>query len=203
MTAGMDASCEKICACINTAPPRKVPLTFPARYTIAFSDCACEGIDHDHVTCGAVVHEVGKPGTWWFHLVIPKALVEYWKGAGDKSQVIAEAELFPIIVVRHMLVASEDLTLLVHYVDNDGVSDSLIKGFSNVGALQEMLHTYVGQEVALSVVSWIARVPSPSNPADSPSRTNKPQDDGYDRGVDRSFEALIWAAALTNSYCAP
>ena len=53
-----------------------------------------------------------------------------------------------------MIRPCEQLRLLVQYVDNDGVSDSLIKGFSNVLALQFLLREYVQQEVSLSAVSW-------------------------------------------------
>jgi hypothetical protein len=199
ITEVMDEACSRICSCINKAPLRKVPLTFPQLYTIIFTDGACEGLEHDYVTCGAVVHEVGNPGTWHFHLVVPQTLVAYWKTKGDKEQVISEAELFPVLIVRSMLEASAVLSLLVLYIDNDGVGDSLIKGFSNVACLQSMLRTYVDQELALSVVSYVARVPSPSNPADAPSRSSLPCNDGYDRGIDRSLEALIWDASYTSS----
>jgi hypothetical protein len=196
-TAAMDESCCLLCSCINTALPRRIPLSFDPLYTIAFTDGACEGAELGLVTCGAVVHEIGIAGTWWFHLRVPDDLVSYWKSSGDKQQVIAEAELFPIIVAREMIRPCEQLRLLVQYVDNDGVSDSLIKGFSNVLALQFLLREYVQQEVSLSAVSWVARVPSPSNPADAPSRSHVCCNDGYDRGLDRSIEALIICARIS------
>ena len=196
-TSAMDEACSLLCSCINSALPRRIPLSFDPRYSIAFTDGACEGAERGLVTCGAVVHEIGLAGTWWFHLRISDDLVAHWKKTGDKQQVIAEAELFPIIVAREMMQSGDQLRLLVHYVDNDGVSDSLIKGFSNVLALQFLLHEYVQQEVSLSAVSWVARVPSPSNPADAPSRSHVYCNDGYDRGLDRSIEALLICASIS------
>ena len=146
------------------------------------------------------MHEIGKAGTWNFHVPILNDLVAHWKRTADKEQVIAEAELFPVLIVRHMLEPCASLSLLVHYVDNDGVGDSLIKGFSNIQSLQNMLHTDVSQELKLSVVSYIGRVPSLSNPADAPSRSSLPCNDGYDKGTDRSLEALIWAADLSADF---
>ena len=104
--------------------------------------------------------------------------------------------MLPVIIVREMLERNVELSLLVQYVDNDGVTDALVKGFSNVLALQTMLHEFVKQEVKLSSVTWTARVPSASNPADAPSRSSIVCKDGYDRGLDRSIEALVWASAL-------
>ena len=155
------------------------------------------------------------------------ALLEgHWRQTtGDKQQVIAEAELFPVLVCRAMLSVRAEMTLIVHYVDNDVVSDSLLKGASAVSRLRDMLHEYAlqelrfsmvswiasvasasnpgdgpsrsSQESRFSLVSWIARVASASNPGDGPSRSSQVQQDGLDRGLDRSTEALVVAQSLT------
>ena len=95
-----------------------------------------------------------------------------------------------------MLAAHPEMTLIVHYVDNDGVNDSLDKGTSPVASLREMLHQYALQELRFHLVSWVARVASASNPGDAPSRTASVQNDGLDRGLDRSVEAVVVSQAL-------
>ena len=58
-----------------------------------------------------------------------------------------------------------------HHVDNDGVSDALVKGSSSVSSLRDMLHEYALQESRFSLISWVARVASSSSPGDCPSRS--------------------------------
>jgi hypothetical protein len=74
--------------------------------------------------------------------------------------VIAKAELFPVLVCRATLSIHPAMTLMVHYFDNDGVSDSPVKGTSAISSLRDMLHEYALQELHFSLVSWIARVAS-------------------------------------------
>jgi len=104
-------------------------------------------------------------------------------------QVIAESEMLPVIIAREMLGTCVSSRLVVHYVDNDGVTDALIRGFSGTFCLRSMLELYIRQECALGLISWVTRVPSPSNPADGPSRLELPFKDSLDRGTDRTKEA--------------
>ena len=188
---------ELVCRALENSKPRRIPLQFPVNNILTFTDGACEGEQFSHVTAGASIVEPGPAGKWWFHIVVPAQLAESWRDTGDKQRVIAEAELFPVLVCRAMLSVHPEMTLIVHYVDNDGVSDSLVKGTSAVSSLRDMLHEYALQELRFSLVSWIARVASASNPGDGPSRSSQVQQDGLDRGLDRSTEALVVAQSLT------
>ena len=187
---------ELVCKALEASTPRRIPLQFPANNIVTFSDGACEGENYSNVTAGASVVEPGVAGRWWFHIAVPELLAQSWRDSGDKLQVIAEAKLFPVLICRAMLAVHPVMTLIVHYVDNDGVNDSLVKGTSVVASLRGMLHEYALQELRFNLVSWIARVASASNPGDAPSRTASAQSDGLDRGLDRSAEARIVSLAL-------
>ena len=185
-----------ICAALAVAKPRRIPLHFPSQNIITFSDGACEGESFSHVTSGASVIEPGPAGNWWFHFEVPEELAHSWRVSGSKSQVIAEAEMFPVLVCRAMFAVRGVTVLAVHYVDNDGVADGLIRGMSPIVSLRDMLYEYALQESDRNIVSWIARVASASNPGDAPSRMSVILDDGLDRGLDRSTEAKEVARAL-------
>ena len=188
---------ELACRALEASTPRRVPLQFPANNMLTFTDRACEGERFvSNVTAGASVVEPGVAGRWWFHFVVPEMLAQSWRDSGNKLQVIAETELFPVLICRAMLAVHPVMTLIAHYVDNDGVNDSLVKGTSVVSSLRDMLHEYALQELRLNLVSWIARVASASNPGDAPSRTASAQSDGLDRGLDRSAEARVVSLAL-------
>ena len=169
--------------------------TFQHR-TLLPSDGACEGETFSEVTAGASVIEPGSPGSWWFHISVPEDLAESWRNSANKQQVIAEAELFPVLLCRAMAVKPLKTMLAVHYVDNDGVADGLIRGMSPVESLRDMLYEFALQESACNFISWIARVASASNPGDALSRTKVMPEDGLDRGFDRSAEALTVSNTL-------
>lgn len=97
--------------------------------------------------------------------------------------------MLPVIIARYIVGKDKAFRLVIHFVDNDGVSDALIKGFSRTESLRRMLRKYIEQECESSLCSWIGRVPSPSNPADAPSRLLSYFSDGLDRGLDVSSKA--------------
>ena len=187
---------EFVCSALSSAEPRRIPLHFPAQNFVTFTDGACEGENFSLVTAGASVIEPGVPGSWWFHISVPEVLAESWRNSGNKLQVIAETELFPVLVCRAMASKPLKTMLAVHYVDNDGVADGLIRGMSPVESLRDMLYEFALQESACNFISWIARVASASNPGDAPSRTKVMPEDGLDRGFDRSAEALTVSNTL-------
>jgi hypothetical protein len=126
----------------------------------------------------------------WFSLDIPAAMTLWWQQEDSKLQVVAESELLPVIIARELVTPASPVQLLIHFVDNNSIVDSLIKGMSHSNNIRNMLPLFVLQECEKSFSSWISRVPSPSNPADGPSRLVTTFDDGIDRGRDCSEEAM-------------
>lgn len=162
------------------------------QHTLIFTDGACEGDQFGNVTCGSVVIE--PTSRWWFGIRVPKGLVQSWTTLGGKQQVIAEAEMLPILIAREMLCLSNLVCPVIAFVDNESVKNALIKGYSEVVCLRRMLQVYVEQELSFNLATWANRVPTASNPADAPSRLCVTDD--CDRGLDRSAKALKTANDL-------
>eukprot|EP00971_Amphidinium_carterae_P329740 6462385-Amphidinium_carterae.1 len=59
---------------------------------------------------------------------------------------------------------------VVIYIDNEGARLNLIKGSSSNRDCVSLLKEYFKSEVQSPTLTWFARVPSKSNPADAPSR---------------------------------
>ena len=56
------------------------------------------------------------------------------------------------------------------YVDNNAVRDVLISGCGRSNIAKHLVEVLLNLEDSHSVLTWIARVPSPSNVSDGPSR---------------------------------
>jgi hypothetical protein len=173
---------------LSSAKPRVIEANVVPQTILVFSDGACEN-GGDIATCGAIVFDPNADERFWFSFLIPEWLVFNWQRHGAKQQVIAEAELLPIIIARQLICRSQVLKLVIHFVDNDGVSDALIAGFSRVVSLQSLLRRFVLQECEFKFASWISRVASHANPADAPSRMAKEFLTEDLRGRDLSCEA--------------
>ena len=56
------------------------------------------------------------------------------------------------------------------FIDNDSAPDALIRGFSSSEASAKLARAFRLRCAGLAAAPWFARVPSPSNLADAPSR---------------------------------
>ena len=59
---------------------------------------------------------------------------------------------------------------MIFYIDNNVALDSFIRGTSNSGLARELIRSFERSESVDPARSWFTRDPSPSNPADGPSR---------------------------------
>ena len=101
-------------------------------------------------------------------MVVPE-LLEAWRVPGQ-AQLIALAELFPILVARatwSALLAGRDNVSLI---DNISAKDAIIRGASSHSASLEMAGDVWVADTSLRACAWYERVPSAANPADGPSR---------------------------------
>ena len=179
---------KRLLACMK---PRVITC-LKLQHTLIFTDGACEGDQFSNVTCGGVVIE--PTSRWWFGIRVPKGLVQSWTTLGGKQQVIAEAEMLPILIARELLCLSNLVCPVIVFVDNESVKNALIKGYSEVVCLRRMSQVYVEQELNFNLATWVNRVPTASNPADAPSRLSVTDD--CDRGLERSAKALKTANDL-------
>eukprot|EP00971_Amphidinium_carterae_P308875 6137710-Amphidinium_carterae.1 len=99
---------------------------------------------------------------------VPESLSNMWL-ARSKS-IIAEVELLAIVWIKILMSARIRGKRVVYYIDNEGVRMNLIRGSSNSLGCAELLRVFFEEELKLPSLSWYARVPSKSNPADAPSR---------------------------------
>ena len=90
---------------------------------------------------------------------------------GDRSQqIIFVAELLALVVAARRWGPSLFAKPVMFYVDNNSTRDVAISASARTCVPSSLVEHLVHAEERLSFYPWYSRVPSPSNPADSPSR---------------------------------
>ena len=95
--------------------------------------------------------------------------VASWKAEG-RRQVISQAELVAVPVALctwEPLVAQRDVLV---FVDNDAAKACFVRGISVARDSDRIANEARLLAAELGAACWYERVPSPSNPADGPSR---------------------------------
>ena len=100
---------------------------------------------------------------------IPSVLVDHWKSSGS-LQIIAQAEIYPIVLIRRFVAQAWIHRKVVYYIDNDAARFGLIKAESNNKFSHVLIKSFYECELNCPTCPWFARVPSDSNVADLPSR---------------------------------
>jgi hypothetical protein len=151
---------------LRTAGPRVVPVRMSGPVKLVFTDGAAE---ESGVSCGAVLFDGAVDRAYWFGLAVPEWLVARWREVGFQ-QVIAQAELLPVLLAR--LTWRNELRgqKVVYLIDNEAVREALVKGSTGAVASRSLLLQCAEEAVALGGAAWYTRVASPSNVADGPSR---------------------------------
>ena len=104
-----------------------------------------------------------------FWHAVPDKVVEAWTG-GVKSQVIGQAEILPVVLARTTWPEYLNDAPNFTFVDNNSARYALISGYSPVLESARLVSESWKLDAKVSALSWFARVPSPSNIADGPSR---------------------------------
>ena len=89
---------------------------------------------------------------------------------GQKTQLIGQAEILPMLVSRIIWSARLIGRDVLHYVDNEGARYSTIKGSSPSRSSAWLIHAFWETEVMNESRSWLSRVPTECNIGDGPSR---------------------------------
>jgi hypothetical protein len=154
---------------MRTARPRDIRC-FDRPSLVLLTDGACEKVDGRIVaSIGAVLFDPESSAFLYFGLEVPDDVTALWM-QGSREQLIAQAELLPILLARttwHSVMAGR---LNVTFVDNDGARFSMIRGFSSVLDNARIIGQVWMADAVHSMFSWYARVPSAANLADAPSR---------------------------------
>ena len=133
-----------------------------------YTDGACEDFGNE-VTCGGVLFLGDGSGPLYFGLKVPSSVTSGWS-LDSGEQVIAQAELAPVLLSR---LTFRDLLAgrhIIAFIDNDSARFGLIKGYSPNLSCARLLSAIWLEEASSQSFSWYERIPSPSNLADGPSR---------------------------------
>lgn len=154
---------------LNAGIPRQLSFTGEKRPILFFSDGACEGVDRNEVTVGAVCFDTVDNSSLMFGAAVPNKVVAFWKSGGN-VQTIGQAELLPVLLGRIAFREKMRHRRCFIFIDNDGARHGLIKGYSDSFSSELIIRQLIGLELEAQSWVWYARVPSCSNPADGPSR---------------------------------
>ena len=91
-------------------------------------------------------------------------------GEGRSKTIIFEAELAAVLVAFVLWQPHVAARPVVCFVDNNSTRDVLIKGAARNEVGSVLARLFLSIEALARAFAWIARVPSPSNVADHPSR---------------------------------
>jgi len=136
---------------------------------VLFTDGAFEPEQSDPATIGSILYDPEARTCRFFAGAVPEWLPAQWQKNGSK-QVIGQAEILPVLVAYKLFYQDLRSKLLLSFVDNESARASLVSGGSRVEASSSLLNEIMRVEEDLDLKPWFARVPSPSNPSDLPSR---------------------------------
>ena len=150
---------------LESAGPRVVGPRRKEKPVLIFTDGACEP---EGTTVGGVL--VDGSLTQCFGCAVSATQVEAWKTKLNQTQVIGQAELFPVLLAK--LTWAEQLKgrRAIYFIDNDAARLGLVKAYSPVLPSLGLIMDCLNWDYANSSESWYARVPSTSNISDGPSR---------------------------------
>ena len=149
---------------ISHIRPRTIDFTDDRPPILVFTDASYE---NQHAEYGVFCIEDNNK--WVAGSQIPSVLVDHWKSSGS-LQIIAQAEIYPIVLLRRHVSKSWIHRKVVYYIDNDAARFGLIKAESNNKFSNVLIHSFFECELVCPTCPWFARVPSDSNVADLPSR---------------------------------
>ena len=153
---------------LTNAKPREIMPWSQQRTVLLFTDGAVED-DFGCVTYGALLVDMAVGKRFYFGGHIPDSLVNDWRSKG-KKQVIAQAEIFPILVSKETWADLIYQRSVLWFTDNESARMAFIRNYSPV--IDNFLLLQVNSQLDLRVEArhWYSRVPSKSNPSDAASR---------------------------------
>ena len=150
---------------LDQAEPMKIPYQVADLPHILYTDGA---VEHDVASCGAVLClRNGEVRILQFE--VPPNLYARWRSIGTRH-CVAQAELLPVLVAKRTWLDKLRGSDLMLYTDSNVVKHCLVKGTSSSLASRELLRSLAVIDLEVAGRFWVSRVPTNSNPADSPSR---------------------------------
>ena len=142
-----------------------------SRPTLLLTDGACELLVNGKLvaTVGAVIFHPHEKLPRAFGRMVGHDVVSRWQDV-DKQHPVSLTELYAVCVARRLWRNLLDGTRAIIFIDNQGVLDACIKGWSAENQMKQLLLRFEVVDGASPCLPWFARVPSISNCADYPSR---------------------------------
>ena len=169
LTTDCEQALDELLHFISTAAPRLVSVADVRRPVLVFGDGACEGVDFESVSAGALMIDLEYKDREFFGLRVAPEVITFWT-SGKPGQTIGQAELLPIVMARKFWGCRFAGRRVFFFIDNDAARDGLIKGSSDSPMSQSLITMFYRTELTKPCWPWFARVSSAANPADEPSR---------------------------------
>ena len=80
--------------------------------------------------------------------------------------------MMPVVICKQQFEHLFRRARVLFFIDNDGVKEAFVAGTTGSKASRRMLVEAMVQDACNDSLTWYARIPSPSNIADAPSRLN-------------------------------
>ena len=150
--------------------PRVLKLEGQKPPVLLFTDGACEEVSGELVaTVGGVLFHPEEPLPRAFGCEVSEKVLESWMDA-DKVHPVSLTELYAVCLSRSVWKVRLDNQKVIVFIDNQGVLDACIKGWSGEEQMKSLLLQFEVVDGNNPFLPWFARVPSSSNCADYPSR---------------------------------
>ena len=153
------------------AKPRVVQARQVLPPVLVFSDGACED---EGTSIGAVLYDPLNDKLQCFGAGISQSTLDSWKSRSDQTQVIGQAELFPLLVSRltwHKILGRRRC---IYFVDNESARIAMIRAYSPILCSLKIVMSCPKWDYDNESTGWNAHVPTASNPGDVPSRLLAP-----------------------------
>ena len=137
---------------------------------LLFTDGACEVVNGKMLaTVGAVIFHPDEKLPRAYGCTVSERLLTQWHDA-DKVHPVSLTELYALCVARGLWKRFLNNTRTIIFIDNQGVLDACIRGWSPENQMKQLLFHFELLDGDAPCIPWFARVPSISNCADYPSR---------------------------------
>ena len=150
----------------DSAGPRRISPPSEAKPVIVFTDGACEA----STSVGAVLFDPDGGVVECYGAVVSSAFRATWKTKADQTQVIGQAEIFPVLVAKLTWQRRLAGRKAIYFIDNEAARLGLVKAYSPVLPSLKIIMQCLAFDYEHEALSWYARVPTAANPSDEPSR---------------------------------
>ena len=176
----LNNSCKKVssrcrslltmfCNMMESGKPRIISLASSSNWFI-FTD-ACFEPDHPSWRCGlgGILVNMHGHAVQYYSLCLSDEQISSLGGAGKKT-IIFEAEMIAVILALRTWSESIRNSMIVGFIENNSARDIAISATGRSSFSMALIEVLLRSEECGAFYPWFARVPSPSNPADRPSR---------------------------------